>query len=178
MSHIWWLIYPRTLVLINLFRINWMDKFRFRRRPKEKCFVWRGRFTKSCSRFGPPSFRFVNPSLVLRVVRSRFTTDSVGSDIEPPLKWFLIHLVIFDQSYAGNFQFKKGYLSERSLTCLDCEQGKHHRSGQRQMTRKSRSKSLTNITKRALISIFPSKKDKTKENFEIFLKKLLILNDF
>ena len=70
----------------------------------------------------------------------------------------------------GNFPFKKGYLSERSLTCLDCEQGKHHRSGQRQMTRKSRSKSLTNITKRALISIFPSKKDKTKEIFENFFE--------
>ena len=66
----------------------------------------------------------------------------------------------------GNFPFKNGYFSKRSLNCLDCEQGKHHRSGQRQMTRKSRSKSLTNITKRALISIFPSKKDKTKENLK------------
>merc|ERR1719229_1140595 len=53
-------------------------------------------------------------------------------------------------------------VQDLGLQVLDCEQGKHHRSGQRQMTRKSRSKSLTNITKRALISIFPSKKDKTK----------------
>jgi hypothetical protein len=53
-------------------------------------------------------------------------------------------------------------VQDLGLQVLDCEQGKHHRSGQRQMTRKSRSKSLTNITKRALISIFPSKKDKNK----------------
>merc|ERR1712003_174711 len=59
-------------------------------------------------------------------------------------------------------------VQDLGLQVLDCEQGKHHRSGQRQMTRKSRSKSLTNITKRALISILPSKKDKTKEIFENF----------
>jgi hypothetical protein len=53
-------------------------------------------------------------------------------------------------------------VQDLGLQVLDCEQGKHHRSVQRQMTRKSRSKSLTNITKRALISIFPSKKDKSK----------------
>ena len=88
-----------------------MDKFRFRRRSKEKCFVWRGRFTESCSRFGPPSFRFVNPSWVLRVVRSLFYVGlsriQHWSRSGKPLKWSLIHVVIFDQSKAGNFPFKK-----------------------------------------------------------------------
>ena len=113
MTHILWLVYTITRVLINLFRINWMDKFRFRRRPKEKCFVWRGRFTKSCSRFRPPSFRFVSPSklihrAVLGVARASFKFSVVlcrkfKNELGPGLP---LKLCIYTWSFLANWNWQ------------------------------------------------------------------------
>jgi hypothetical protein len=58
-------------------------------------------------------------------------------------------------------------VQDLGLVIIDCEDvngGHNSRSKVRNReNRKSRSKSLTNITKRAFISIFPSKKDKFKD---------------
>ena len=88
-----------------------MDKFRFRRRPKEKCFVWRGRFTKSCSRFRPPSFRFVSPSklihwAVLGVARVSFGSSKMNLGLDYPSN------CVYTRGHfwpigIGNFRFTK-----------------------------------------------------------------------
>jgi len=59
-------------------------------------------------------------------------------------------------------------VQDLGLVIIDCEDvnGGHKLNGRSKMRSnraKSRSKSLTNITKRAFISIFPSKKDKLKD---------------
>lgn len=55
-------------------------------------------------------------------------------------------------------------VQDLGLVVLDCDQIRARDVAPRQSVRvKSRSKSLSTITKRAFISIFPSKKDKTKQ---------------
>jgi len=54
-------------------------------------------------------------------------------------------------------------VQDLGLVVLDCTPNETRRQLPRQTTRKSRSKSLSNMTKRAFISIFPSKKDKSKQ---------------
>jgi len=55
-------------------------------------------------------------------------------------------------------------VQDLGLVVLDCTPTESRtRQLPRQTTRKSRSKSLSNMTKRAFISIFPSKKDKSKQ---------------
>lgn len=56
-------------------------------------------------------------------------------------------------------------VQDLGLVVLDCTPSEsRQRQLPRTQTRKSRSKSLSNMTKRAFISIFPSKKDKSKEH--------------
>jgi len=64
-------------------------------------------------------------------------------------------------------------VQDLGLVIIDCEDvnGGHKLNGRSKMRSnraKSRSKSLTNITKRAFISIFPSKKDKLKDQIYYF----------
>jgi len=55
-------------------------------------------------------------------------------------------------------------VQDLGLVVLDCTPSEsRQRQLPRTQTRKSRSKSLSNMTKRAFISIFPSKKDKSKQ---------------
>jgi hypothetical protein len=68
-------------------------------------------------------------------------------------------------------------VQDLGLVVLDCTPNETSRRQlpRSNQTRKSRSKSLSNMTKRALISIFPSKKDKSKQQPK---RCMVTLDDF